>query len=79
MKSLAGRTALVTGAGTGIGAASALALGGCGARLVLVGRTAERLAPVADGLEQSGIEAHVLAADVRSPELLERLDGLGEP
>ena len=46
---------------------------------MLVGRTAERMAPVARSLEERGVEAQVLSADVRSPELLERLDGLGEP
>ncbi len=38
--SLAGRVALVTGGGGGIGAALAEALAGAGARIAVVGRTA---------------------------------------
>ena len=41
---LAGRTALVTGAGNGLGRAIALALAGAGARVILAGRTAAHAA-----------------------------------
>ena len=44
---LRGRTALVTGAGNGLGRAIALALGAAGARVVLTGRTADTLAETA--------------------------------
>lgn len=47
---LAGRTALVTGAGRGIGAAIARALDGAGARVALVARTESELRGVAAGL-----------------------------
>jgi NAD(P)-dependent dehydrogenase (short-subunit alcohol dehydrogenase family) len=40
---LAGKTALITGAGRGIGRAIALGLGGAGARVVLLARTAAQL------------------------------------
>jgi NAD(P)-dependent dehydrogenase (short-subunit alcohol dehydrogenase family) len=64
---LAGRHALVTGGGTGIGAATARALAGEGARLTLVGRRLEKLEEVAGRLpsqEHIGVEA----ADVSDPE-----------
>ncbi len=50
---LQGRTALVTGAGSGIGKYMAHALLHAGARLILVGRTAERLDASAEELFQS--------------------------
>ena len=47
---LAGRTAIVTGAGRGIGAAIAAALDVAGARVALVARSADQLEAVAAGL-----------------------------
>lgn len=49
-QALAGRHALVTGGGRGIGAAIAAALAGQGARVTLLGRTAAELAKTAAGL-----------------------------
>ncbi len=63
-----GRVALVTGAGTGIGRAAALALLGAGYRVVLAGRRAE---PLAQTAAMSGVDAgHALAVptDVTNPE-----------
>ena len=47
---LAGRTALVTGPTSGLGRATAEALGGLGARVILVGRSPERLAGLREEL-----------------------------
>lgn len=47
MTSLTERTALITGAGSGIGAATAAALGAAGARTAVIGRRADRLAEIA--------------------------------
>ena len=58
------RCALVTGAGTGIGAATARALAADGCAVVLVGRREEPLQDVARGLG----DAHAVAADVGDPE-----------
>jgi 3-hydroxybutyrate dehydrogenase len=61
---LAGRHAMITGAGRGIGACIARTLAGHGARLTLVGRTAASLESVAKEIEASGGEAHCVSADV---------------
>ncbi len=47
---LAGRIALVTGATRGIGRASALALAGCGAQVIAVGRTQSALESLDDAI-----------------------------
>jgi NAD(P)-dependent dehydrogenase (short-subunit alcohol dehydrogenase family) len=65
--SLTGRCAWVTGAGTGIGAASALALAASGAHVVLTGRRADRLETVAAQIRQAGGSAQVAAGDVTDP------------
>jgi short-subunit dehydrogenase len=58
---LTGRTALVTGASRGIGAATATALDRAGARVALVARSREGLTEIARGLEHQPI---VLVADL---------------
>ena len=60
----ANRIALVTGAGTGIGKAAALALGEAGFTVVLTGRRAEPLDAVAASLDGKG---HVVTADISDP------------
>jgi NAD(P)-dependent dehydrogenase (short-subunit alcohol dehydrogenase family) len=56
-RDLAGRTILITGANTGIGRATAVALGARGARLYLAGRSADRMQPVLDEIRSGGNEA----------------------
>ena len=63
--SLEDRTAVVTGASRGIGAAIATALDAAGARVALVARSADDLAAVAAGLEH---EAVVIAVDLAEPD-----------
>ncbi len=62
--SLEGKIALVTGAGSGIGKATAKLLAYAGARLVLVGHTRDELDAVRDEIEGAGGKALALVADV---------------
>lgn len=66
-RDLAGKTILITGPNTGIGRATALALGRRGAKLYLAGRSAERMQPVLDELRRDGNdEAVFLPLDLGS-------------
>jgi NADP-dependent 3-hydroxy acid dehydrogenase YdfG len=70
-KPLAGRTAVVTGASSGIGRAIAEALGGAGARVFLTGRTGAGLEAAAKTITERGGRATPEAFDVRDRERLE--------
>jgi len=61
---LAGRTAVVTGARTGIGRASALALAGAGANLILWGRDVHDLDDVAVDVASLGVDMWAVGADL---------------
>jgi len=61
---LDGKVAIVTGAGRGIGAASALALAEAGADVVLSARTPDQLEQVAKEVEALGRRALVVPADL---------------
>jgi citronellol/citronellal dehydrogenase len=67
----AGRIALVTGGGTGIGRATALELAGSGARVVVCGRREEPLERVRAEVERLGGECLALTADVREADDVE--------
>lgn len=69
---LAGKYALITGGGSGIGRACALAFAREGAVVVLLGRRRERLEQVAAEIEATGARAVVMVADVTSSESLSR-------
>ncbi len=76
---LQGKTALVTGASQGIGAAIAKRLARDGARVVVAARNAEKLAALVGEIEAAGGRAHALRLDVALPETIpERLKTLPE-
>jgi len=62
--SLAGRTALITGASRGIGRELAVALSSAGARVALSGRDTEALGSVASAIQAQGGDTLVLRCDV---------------
>jgi len=69
----AAKVALVTGATSGIGAATAAAFARAGARVVLGGRDRDRGTAVAAGIEAAGGEALFVVADVADPRACDRL------
>jgi len=67
-----GKTALVTGASSGIGRATATGLAAEGAKVALAGRRAARLEEVASSITSLGGESLVLACDVTKADDSER-------
>ena len=64
LRDLTGKVAWVTGAGTGIGEGSAVALAGAGMKLVLSGRREAELARVAKRITDAGGTARIAPLDV---------------
>jgi NADP-dependent 3-hydroxy acid dehydrogenase YdfG len=72
-QSLAGRVAVVTGASSGIGAATARALASAGMYVVLGARRAQLLAGVCDAIRAAGGVADHVVTDMRSQAQVEKL------
>jgi NAD(P)-dependent dehydrogenase (short-subunit alcohol dehydrogenase family) len=64
---LAGRSALVTGGGNGLGRSIALALGAAGARVVVAGRTTATLEETATLARRAGQPVRTAVVDVADP------------
>jgi retinol dehydrogenase 12 len=82
-ESLDGRSILITGASSGIGRATALALAARGASLYLAGRSEERHRDVLDAVRAAGASARFLSLDLSRlasvRECAERFLALGAP
>ncbi len=63
-----GAVVLVSGAGTGLGKATAVLFARLGAKLVLCGRKAEKLAATAELIRRVGSDALEVAMNIRDPE-----------
>ncbi len=72
-KPFAGKLALVTGASRGIGAAIAQSLGGAGAHVILVARTASALEAVDDRIHEAGGSATIAPLDLSDAESIGKL------
>jgi NAD(P)-dependent dehydrogenase (short-subunit alcohol dehydrogenase family) len=68
MRTLSGKTALITGATSGIGRAAALALAAAGATVGVSGRDKDRGAAVVDAIRAAGGSAVFLAAELADAE-----------
>jgi NAD(P)-dependent dehydrogenase (short-subunit alcohol dehydrogenase family) len=73
MGQLDGKTAVITGGGTGIGRAVARRFHEEGALVTITGRRQERLLESASAIDRGGERVHVVAADVTIEEDVERL------
>jgi NAD(P)-dependent dehydrogenase (short-subunit alcohol dehydrogenase family) len=73
MSSLAGRSVIVTGGGSGIGAACARKAAAEGAVVTICGRTEDRLVKVVDGIRAGGGTARHVVADVTNEDDVARL------
>ncbi|WP_426455079.1 SDR family oxidoreductase [Paenibacillus sp. S-38] len=70
---LTGKTAVVIGGNSTLGGSMAVALGGHGADVAVVGRNQEKAEEVARAIEEAGGRAKCFAADATSPEDLKKV------
>ncbi len=69
----AGKVALVSGGGSGIGRAVAMLFARLGAKVAICGRTAEKLEAVAEFVNSRGGEMLAVPTDIREPEQIDAL------
>lgn len=73
MRALADHVAVITGASSGIGRATAVALARAGARVVLSGRHEAPLLAAAEEVRAQGTEAHAIVGDIRDEAVVKEL------
>jgi NAD(P)-dependent dehydrogenase (short-subunit alcohol dehydrogenase family) len=73
MKDLAGKTAVITGAGSGMGRAFAERFADAGMHVVLADVEVPRLEEAAASVRERGVEALAVPTDVADPDAVERL------
>ncbi len=69
---LQGKVALITGAGSGLGKATAILLAKNGAKIGALGRDADELQKVVQEIQQAGGEAKALTADISKPDEMQK-------
>lgn len=62
---LAGQTVLISGGGSGIGRATAWLAGRVGAKVIVAGRTAAKLAAVSESMQAAGLDCQHLEVNIR--------------
>jgi NAD(P)-dependent dehydrogenase (short-subunit alcohol dehydrogenase family) len=72
-ESVKGRTVLITGGSSGIGAAAALQIGAAGGTVILVARGEENLKATAEEVRKLGGTAHVYPCDLSDLEAIDKL------
>lgn len=75
MNDLSGKTAVITGATSGMGAASARRFAKAGAKVILIGRNEERGEKIVDELRKSSCTAEYFSADLSQKSEIERVCG----
>ena len=69
----AGKVALITGGGTGIGRATAMAFAESGARVAICGRRPEPLEEARAEIEAAGADSIAIPCDIREPDETEKM------
>jgi NADP-dependent 3-hydroxy acid dehydrogenase YdfG len=73
MKKLADSVTIITGASSGIGAATALKLANAGSKIILVSRADDKIEKVKHEIESAGGQAEMFVADVTDPEQMKAM------
>ncbi len=68
-----GKLVIITGGGTGIGLAVAQRLAAAGARIVIAGRTLEKLEQAQQSIQAAGGECHIVQTDLADMQACDRL------